>query len=135
NWIAKAIILKRHDKQSTGGALAMGFIEGGFEAAILLLSNTISFIRILVFALAHYYLLYAFSYMAYLVVGHPSLLAIGTNPASIVILIIGNLLAIGLEGLVVFIQDMRLHFYEMFSKFYEGRGKKFEPLMASVELI
>ncbi len=135
NWLAKAIILKRHDHLATGSALAMGFIEGGFEAAILLLSNTISFIRILVFALAHYYLLYAFSYMAYLVVGHPSLLALGTNPASIVILIIGNLLAIGLEGLVVFIQDMRLHFYEMFSKFYEGRGKKFEPLIASVELV
>ncbi|WP_238025836.1 V-type ATP synthase subunit I [Metallosphaera javensis (ex Hofmann et al. 2022)] len=134
NWIAKAIVLKRHDHASTGSALAMGFIEGGFEAAILLLSNTISFIRILVFALAHYYLLYAFSYMAYLVVGHPSLFALGTNPASIIILIIGNLLAIGLEGLVVFIQDMRLHFYEMFSKFYEGRGKKFEPLVASVEL-
>jgi Archaeal/vacuolar-type H+-ATPase subunit I len=134
NWIAKAIVLKRHDSLSTGSALAMGFIEGGFEAAILLLSNTISFIRILVFALAHYYLLYAFSYMAYLAVGRPDLLALALNPASIVILIIGNLLAIGLEGLVVFIQDMRLHFYEMFSKFYEGRGKKFEPLMASVEL-
>ncbi|QKQ99509.1 V-type ATP synthase subunit I [Metallosphaera tengchongensis] len=134
NWLAKAYILRKHEHMATGSALAMGFIEGGFEAAILLLSNTISFIRILVFALAHYYLLYAFSYMAYLAVGTPSLLSIATSPAAIVILIIGNLLAIGLEGLVVFIQDMRLHFYEMFSKFYEGRGKKFEPLMASVEI-
>lgn len=50
------------------------------------------------------------------------------------ILIIGNLLAIALEGLIVFIQDMRLHFYEMFSKFYEGRGRKFEPVMSYIEL-
>jgi len=112
----------------------MGFIEGGFEGALLLLSNTISFIRVLVFALSHYYILYAFSYMAYLVAPSTTTIGVLLNPIAIVILIIGNLLAIGLEGLVVFIQDLRLHFYEMFSKFYEGRGRKFEPVMAYVSL-
>jgi len=135
NWVAKAYLLKKHEHASTGSAIIFGFIEGGFEAALLLLSNTISFIRVLVFAIAHYYILYAFSYMAYLAAGNPSsLLSVFINPAGIVILIIGNLLAIALEGLIVFIQDMRLHFYEMFSKFYEGRGRKFEPVMTYVEL-
>jgi len=60
--------------------------------------------------------------------------AIFLNPASDAILVIGNLLAIALEGLVVFIQDMRLHFYEMFSKFYEGRGRPFEPAVSYVNL-
>ncbi|BFH74456.1 V-type ATP synthase subunit I [Sulfurisphaera javensis] len=135
NWAAKAYLLKKHEHASIGSAIVFGFIEGGFEAALLLLSNTISFIRVLVFAIAHYYILYAFSYMAYLAAGNPtSLLSVFINPAGIVILIIGNLLAIALEGLIVFIQDMRLHFYEMFSKFYEGRGRKFEPVMSYIEL-
>lgn len=135
NWGAKAYILNKHEHASTGSAIIFGFIEGGFEAALLLLSNTISFIRVLVFAIAHYYILYAFSYMAFLAVGSPvSLLTVFINPIGLIILIIGNLLAIALEGLIVFIQDMRLHFYEMFSKFYEGRGRKFEPVMAYVEL-
>ncbi len=134
NWVSRIILLKRHEKVSIGSAIGLGFMEGGFEAGLLLLSNTISFIRILVFALAHYYLLYAFSYMAYLVVGIPSLYSIFTSPAAIALIFVGNLLAIGLEGLIVFIQDMRLHFYEMFSKFYDGRGKEFEPATAYVEL-
>lgn len=135
NWISKVILVRRHEKASIGQALGLGFIEGAFEAGILLLSNTISFLRILVFALAHYYLLYAFSYMGLLVLYSETIpFAVAALVAGI-ILTIGNLLAIALEGLVVFIQDMRLHFYEMFSKFYEGAGRKFEPAMNYVQII
>ncbi|ARM77151.1 V-type ATP synthase subunit I [Acidianus manzaensis] len=134
NWISKIILLKRHGDVGIGAAIGMGFIEGGFEAGILLLSNTISFIRILVFALAHYYLLYAFSYMGLLVLYSKGIpYAAGVIIAGIIIAL-GNLLAIALEGLIVFIQDMRLHFYEMFSKFYEGGGRKFEPVTSYVEI-
>ncbi|MFP3346186.1 MAG: V-type ATP synthase subunit I [Sulfolobaceae archaeon] len=136
NWAGKVLILRKHEKMSGVGAIVFGFIEGGFEAGILLLSNTISFIRVLVFAVAHYYILYAFSYMGYLAAGQPStVIALITNPIALVIIIIGNLLAIALEGLIVFIQDMRLHFYEMFSKFYEGKGRKFEPQVTYVEIL
>jgi len=139
NWASKAIILKKYENSSTGSALIFGFIDGGFEGGLLLLSNTISFVRVLVFALAHYYILDAFSFMAYFasepfVGATTSTVSVLINPLGIVLLVIGNLLAIGLEGLVVFIQDMRLHFYEMFSKFYEGKGKKFEPAVAYVSL-
>lgn len=135
NWITKIILLKRHGEAGLGQAIGMGFIEGAFEAGILLLSNTISFIRILVFALAHYYLLYAFSYMGLLVLYSKGIPFIGAAIIAGIIVALGNLLAIALEGLIVFIQDMRLHFYEMFSKFYEGAGRKFEPVMNYVELI
>ena len=136
-WYAagKFIVERKHEGAGAGFAFAVAFVEGLFEPALMLLSNTISFIRVLVFALAHYYILFAFSYMAYLAAGSPSTLtAVFVNPAAIVILIIGNLLAIALEGLIVFIQDMRLHFYEMFSKFYEGKGKPFEPVKSYVTL-
>jgi len=139
NWASKIVLQMRYEKASLGSALIFGFIDGGFEGGLLLLSNTISFVRILVFALAHYYILDAFSFMAYfasqpLIGATTSTISILLDPLGIILLVIGNLLAIGLEGLIVFIQDMRLHFYEMFSKFYEGKGKKFEPAMAYISL-
>ena len=33
-----------------------------------------------------------------------------------------------LEGMLVGIQVLRLEFYEMFSRFYDGDGKPFEPV-------
>jgi V/A-type H+-transporting ATPase subunit I len=40
--------------------------------------------------------------------------------------VLGNILVIALEGLVVGIQVLRLEFYEMFSRFFEGGGRAFE---------
>ena len=36
--------------------------------------------------------------------------------------IVGNAVIIGLEGLIVFIQGLRLEYYEMFGKYYRGEG-------------
>ena len=33
----------------------------------------------------------------------------------------------GMEGLIVGIQVLRLEFYEIFSRFYDGSGLAFEP--------
>ena len=44
-----------------------------------------------------------------------------------IIILVGNVFVIGLEGLIVFIHTLRLHFYEWFSKFYEGTGTPFKP--------
>jgi V/A-type H+-transporting ATPase subunit I len=44
-----------------------------------------------------------------------------------IVIIGGNLFVIALEGLIVFIHALRLHFYEWFSKFYQGTGVPFEP--------
>jgi vacuolar-type H+-ATPase subunit I/STV1 len=50
------------------------------------------------------------------------------NQVLIVIgLIFGNLIVILLEGLLVFLNDLRLHFYEFFFKFYQGSGTLFFP--------
>ena len=45
--------------------------------------------------------------------------------ASIVVVILGNMLVMGLEGLIVGIQVLRLEFYEIFSRFFEGSGREF----------
>ena len=43
------------------------------------------------------------------------------------VFILGQLMLVGLEGLVVFIQDLRLIYYEFFTKFFEASGKDFHP--------
>lgn len=44
-----------------------------------------------------------------------------------VIFIIGHAINIGLNALGAYVHTMRLQYVEMFSKFYEGGGEKFEP--------
>jgi len=102
------------------------FIESGFEVVETILSmfsNTLSFIRVGAFALNHVGLFVAFSAMANMS---------QNESASVFILILGNLIIIGLEGLIVFIQGLRLQYYELFSKYYEGMGIPFEPVKINI---
>jgi V/A-type H+-transporting ATPase subunit I len=51
-----------------------------------------------------------------------------SKAAGVAVLIIGNIIIIGLEGLIVFIQSLRLEYYELFSKFYSGYGVPYKPV-------
>lgn len=134
-FIAGLIYEKREHGHISGQTIAIEFIEKMYEPALLLISNTASFIRILAFAFAHYYVLFAFTIMAYLASGQTlNPIAILINPIGLIIYIFGNLLALALEGLVVFVQDLRLHLYEMFSKFYLGTGRKYSPVMSYIKI-
>ena len=98
------------------GEVSSYFIESAFEGVETILgalSNGISFIRVGAFALNH-----AGLFMAFLVMSEmtDSLLL------KIIILLLGNILILTLEGLVVFIQGLRLQYYEMFSKYFSGDG-------------
>ena len=42
---------------------------------------------------------------------------------------VGNVFVMGLEGLLVGIQVLRLEFYEMFSRFFDGDGRPFHPVV------
>ncbi|MDI3547563.1 MAG: V/A-type H+/Na+-transporting ATPase subunit [Halanaerobiales bacterium] len=98
------------------------FLESGFElfdTLIGFLSNTVSFVRIGAFALNHVGLFMAIFILAGM---------IKNNLGSIFIIIAGNLLIMVLEGVVVGIQVLRLEYYELFSKFFKGDGKKFTPV-------
>lgn len=48
-----------------------------------------------------------------------------TGNAGPVVFVLGNLFVMGLEGLIVGIQTLRLEYYEMFSRYFVGNGKKF----------
>ncbi|MBU5256493.1 V-type ATP synthase subunit I [Tissierella praeacuta] len=98
------------------------YIESVFsiiETLLSMLSGTVSFIRVGAFALTHVGLFIAFE-----TIGH----MIGTPAGNIIVLIIGNIVIIGMEGLIVFIQGLRLQYYELFSRYYKGEGKEFKPV-------
>lgn len=92
------------------------YVESGFnilETFLSILSNSISFIRVGAFAINHVGLFIAFHTMAHM---------IGGVKGSISMFIVGNILVVFLEGLIVFIQGLRLMYYELFSKYYNGNG-------------
>lgn len=96
------------------------YIQGAFsllEALLTILSNIISFIRVGAFAINHVGL-----FLAFKTVGQMT----GSGFWNIVALIIGNIVIISLEGLIVFIQSLRLEYYEMFSKYFLGEGYEFK---------
>lgn len=98
------------------------YMESGFEMIETLLSvfsNVMSFIRVGAFALNHVGLFLAFHTLAALIGG-----AVG----EISMFIVGNIVIIVLEGLIVFIQGLRLMFYELFSKYYTGEGFDYKPV-------
>lgn len=98
------------------------FIEGCFgviETLLSMFSNTISFIRVGAFALNHVGLFIAFASMAQMMKS-----GIGSG----FMYLLGNVIIIFLEGLIVFIQGLRLEYYELFSKYYDGSGLEFNPI-------
>ncbi len=97
------------------------FIETIFEMVDMLLSfasNTISFVRLSAFAINHVGLS-----MAVLILSE-----MASGAGRIVVMIIGNVLIICLEGLIVGIQGLRLVYYELFSRFYSGEGRAYVPI-------
>jgi V/A-type H+/Na+-transporting ATPase subunit I len=99
--------------------------EGG-DFLTRLLSNTISYSRILALLMAHWALLLVTYTVAGLVNPPDSPTTLGFILAGVII-VFGNIFVLALEGLIVFIHTLRLHFYEWFSKFYVGTGTEFNP--------
>jgi len=97
------------------------FVEGFFELFEIILSyvtNTMSFLRVGGFVLSH----------AGMMLVVTSLMAMVGGAGSIIVFIGGNLFVMALEGMIVGIQVLRLEFYEMFSRYYEGNGIAFDAL-------
>jgi V/A-type H+/Na+-transporting ATPase subunit I len=93
------------------------------EKFISMLSNTLSYVRVGAFAIVHAGFTGAVFVIARLLSGgDESSFAYWTT------VVLGNLFVIGLEGFIVTIQTMRLHYYEFFSKFFKGGGSPYEPL-------
>ena len=98
----------------------MFIVQGIFEMFEVLLSyfsNTLSFVRIGAFAVSHAAMMEVVLMLAGAESGSPNILVV----------VLGNLFVCGMEGLIVGIQVLRLEYYEIFSRFYKGTGRRFEP--------
>ncbi|MBN2183082.1 MAG: hypothetical protein JW715_14315 [Sedimentisphaerales bacterium] len=82
------------------------------------LANTLSFMRVAGLGIAHVSLMISFFSIARMTSGF----------YSIIILILGNILVICLEGLTAGVQALRLSYYEFFTKFFHGTGKLYTPI-------
>jgi V/A-type H+-transporting ATPase subunit I len=83
------------------------------------LANTLSFMRVAGLGIAHVSLMTAFAQMAELA---------GGGVAGILVLVVGNVMVIALEGLSAGIQALRLNYYEFFTKYFTGRGLSYNPI-------
>ena len=104
--------------ESWGGYIAENFFEL-FEVLLGYASNTISFLRVGAFVLVH----------AGMMTMVFTLADMASGVGYVLIVVLGNLIVMGMEGLLVGIQVMRLEFYEMFSRFFEGGGRPFTPIV------
>lgn len=114
------------DQGGPGEGLFSAIIEafvGAFEGLLSYLANTISFVRLAAYAMSHAALLVA-AFMMAAEVGH---LSPGGGVLSVAVIILGNVIAIVLEGIVASVQALRLEYYEFFGKFFSGNGRPFEP--------
>ena len=108
------------------GGVGMFITQGLFEMFEVLLSyfsNTLSFVRIGAFAVSHAAMMEVVLMLAGAESGSPNW----------VVVVLGNLFVCGLEGLIVGIQVLRLEYYEIFSRFYAGNGREFQPFMKTMK--
>ncbi len=86
------------------------------ETLISYMSNSISFIRVGAFGLAHAVLGFIIATLAEM-----------AGPAYLGVMLVGNAIVVVLEGMIVAIQVIRLQYYEFFSKFFNETGREFKP--------
>ncbi|MBR2589790.1 MAG: hypothetical protein IKE65_02580 [Clostridia bacterium] len=109
--------LDKNYKLQPGNYFLSNFIEL-FESILSFFSNTVSYLRLGAFVLVH----------AGMMMVVTTLAGDKVSVTYIIVMILGNALVIALEALLTGIQSLRLEFYEMFSRYYSGQGKAFEPV-------
>ena len=115
-WFVLGTTLTSHHNKLLELAKALGELV---EGMLQLLVNTVSFVRVGAFALAHAGLSAAIMGMAD---------ATGGGIFWLVVMILGNALVIALEGLIVGIQTTRLLLFEFFIRFLTAEGRQLKPL-------
>ncbi len=111
-------------------AAAGGGAGGAAEAAVELVdvlvrigSNLVSFARLAAFGLTHA----ALGAVVWEATGALWSRGGPTAAAAVAVFVLGNAVAFALEGLVAAIQALRLEYYELFSRVFDGEGEPFLP--------
>lgn len=117
---------------AAAGGGAAGVAESGVELVDLVIrlgSNLVSFARLAAFGLTH-------AALGLVVWQATTGLADrgGVAPlGAVAVFLVGNALTVALEGLVAGIQALRLEYYELFSRIFDGVGRPFRPWRIPVD--
>ena len=136
SWILTPPIRELLHRSKWGAAnrdsLVVIFAEScasALEGMILYLANTVSFARLAAYAMSHAALLMA----AFAVADELRRGSTGGAFSGLIVIILGNLIALILEGVIVAVQALRLEYYEFFGKFFSGQGQPFTPFSLTPE--
>jgi V/A-type H+-transporting ATPase subunit I len=112
--------IKHHPEE--GGSVANVVMEVFLGKTVECLSHTISYARLGIMLLVH---------AALLLTVNNSFVSLGgtSSPAGMGMLIGGNIGIMMIEGLIVYIQALRLHLYEFFTKWYDGGAQPFKQVV------
>jgi V/A-type H+-transporting ATPase subunit I len=94
-----------------------------FEGVLAYFANTISFVRLAAYSMSHAALLVA----TFMVAADLRHISHGGGLLSMGVIVVGNVIALVLEGIVCSVQALRLEYYEFFGKFFSGGGQPFKP--------
>lgn len=122
--VGKLFKLKYLKNESVLGLIGEHSMDA-FETFLSFLSNAISYARIFAMTMVH---------LGFMLAVHLVSIQMGAlfnSIVSTIVYIAGNAFVMILELLLVMIQNVRLHFYEFFSKFYTGGGSEFSPFKIS----
>ena len=111
---------KAHPEE--GGSPANVMMEVLLGKSVECLAHTISYARLGIMLLVH---------AALLLTVNNSFTSLGgaESPGALVLLIGGNIGIMMIEGLIVYIQSLRLHLYEFFTKWYDGGAEPFKQVV------
>jgi V/A-type H+-transporting ATPase subunit I len=105
-----------------GSGVAQASVEL-FDVVIRLGSNLVSFARLAAFGLTHA----ALGAVVWDATAALWRQGAALAWAAVLVLVVGNALAFGLEALVAGVQALRLEYYELFSRVFQGQGRPFRP--------
>jgi V/A-type H+-transporting ATPase subunit I len=106
-------------ENGVGTGMIKGVVEI-LEVVSSYFSNSVSFLRVGAFALAH-------GVLGFIIFTMTDLVSRSAGPMGLLVSIFGNAIVLVLEGMIVTIQVIRLQYYEFFSKFFSETGKEFSP--------
>lgn len=114
----------KHNKKhpEAGGDMVSVIMEVLLGKTIECLAHTISYARIGIMLLVHAALLLTVN-KAYASMGGLD------SPTALVLIVGGQIGIMMIEGLIVYIQSLRLHLYEFFTKWYNGGSQPFRQLV------
>ena len=110
---------KKWQPEKWGDYCTQSFFEL-FEMCLSYVTNTMSFLRIGAYILVHAGMMLVVFTLADMIGG------VGYY----IMIVAGNGIVMALEALLVAIQVLRLDYYEVFSRFYIGEGRVFNPVVA-----